>query len=122
MTWVPQIGFILIIILLLVPRRYLYNYRIANESIQIVIFKVIPVRRLLFNNISEIRKISRKEISWNPFESEKWGNRLFGDIVLVRKKSGLIKSLLITPDDADAFIKEAQKHIAQTDRRGTGDD
>lgn len=90
--------------------RYIYNYKISKNSIKIVLFGKIPLFRIPFSNIMEIRKISFKEALSNDeyFLALRFGNRMWGECVLIRKKKGLFKVILITPDKADEFISKVR--------------
>lgn len=95
--------------------RYVYNYKIRERSIEIKLFGKIPLKRILFNNIAEIRRTSYRETSpfkiAEMFSTLRFGNRIWGEIVLVRQKKGFIKIVLITPDNADVFIHEVQQRL-----------
>jgi hypothetical protein len=95
--------------------RLLYNYRISDDCVQVVLFNLVPLRRVPFSNIAEIKKVTRGEVSWNPFSVELWGNRLFGQVVLIRKKRGLVRAMLITPDNADSFVQDTEAHLTKTE-------
>lgn len=90
--------------------RYLYNYVIKDTGIVIALFGKIPLKHMNFNNIAEIRKTSYKE-TFSMVSALRFGNRIWGDIVLVRQKKGIIKTVLITPDNADKFILEVQHQL-----------
>jgi len=88
--------------------RYLYDYRISKTCIKIVLLAKIPLFRIPFSNIIEIRKISFKEGLGNDdsYSALKFGNRIWGEGVLIRRKKGLFKKVLITPDKPDEFISK----------------
>ena len=88
--------------------RYLYSYTISKDSIRVVLFGKIPLFRIPFSNIAEIRKISFKEalIDIEYFSTLRFGNRIWGDGVLIRRKEGFFKIIVITPDNADEFISK----------------
>ena len=99
--------------------RYVYNYRLKNKSIQLVLFKIIPIRNIYLKNIVEIKKSSFRFFweEFNPlknpllfFISEQWVNRFWGDRVVIHKK-GLTKFVFLSPDNADDFIGEAQEQM-----------
>ena len=95
--------------------RYAYNYKIREAGIEIALFGKIPMKRIHFNNIVEIRKTSFKETlpfkSAEMFSALRFGNRIWGEIVLVRQKEGITKIVLISPDNADGFIHEVQQRL-----------
>ena len=95
--------------------RYVYNYEIKETGVEIVLFGKIPLKRMDFNNIVEIRKTTYKETmpfkNAEMFSTLRFGNRIWGDIVLVRLKKGFVKAVLITPDNADRFINDVQQRL-----------
>lgn len=97
--------------------RYVYSYKIRESCIEIVLFGKIPLMRLHFNNIVEIKKTSFKEIlvvkSVEMFMALRLGNRILGEVVLVRQKKGLIRAIIITPDNADKFIQEVLQRLPE---------
>jgi len=73
---------------------------------------------IAISNIREIRECPPIEL-WKPTLVLKFGNRLWGDCVVIQKKSGLFRSVIITPDNPEEFIKsvqEAKQHV----QPGTG--
>ncbi len=119
--------FLLIFTILLVQftMRYIYNYQIRDTAIEIVLFGKIPIRRIPYNNIAEIRKLPFKVVlplSIEMFSALSFGNRVWGTGVLVRKKKGMIKQILITPDNPDRFIFETLQHLPKEADDGTVSD
>ncbi len=93
-----------------------HDYRLTDSSIEIVLFRQIPVRRISMRDIAEVRVVSWKETT--PFSqplsmyfAERWGNRLWGPMVLIRKKKGLSRRLIITPKDPQAFIRLIEERM-----------
>jgi hypothetical protein len=96
--------------------RYFYNYKISKDSIRIVLLEKITLFRISFSNIIEIKKISFKEALSNDeyFWALKFGNRIWGEGVLIRRKKGFLKMILITPDRADEFISKVERETQLT--------
>jgi hypothetical protein len=94
---------------------YLYNYKVRETCIEIALFGKVPLKRMKFNNITEIRKTSFKEtLPWKSSEmyfALRFGNRVWGNMVLVRQKKALIKTILISPDNPDRFIHEVLQRL-----------
>lgn len=95
--------------------RYVYNFKIKEYSIEVVLFGKIPMMRIHFNNIVEIKKTSYKEMMF--MISRLWPlkvlicNRIWGELILVRQKKGIFKVVFITTDDADGFIQEVLQRL-----------
>jgi hypothetical protein len=82
--------------------RYVYNYRITNFGIEIVMFSRFPLKRIAFSNISEI-KISSSLKEMLPFKAVAFGNRIWGQPVLVHQKKGIFRTIFITPDNSAIY-------------------
>ena len=66
--------------------------------------------RMPFTDIVEIRKMSFKEsLLANEFSTLRFGNRIWGDIILIRKSKGLFKNIMITPDNSEMFINDVNQ-------------
>ena len=113
------VGFIFLIIFTTLAfqlfERYVINYRIAKDSIQFVLFGKIPLIQIQLANIAEIRKVSFKEATFQRGIEGilvlRCGNRLWGQIILIRRKKGIFKTILITPDNADEFISKIRERM-----------
>ena len=95
--------------------RYIFNYRITNDSLQFVVFGKVPYMYIKLANIAEVRKVSFKEATFQKgIEGVlvlRCGNRLWGRGILIRRKKGIFKTILITPDNADEFISKIRERI-----------
>jgi hypothetical protein len=85
--------------------RYIYTYDIYDERVRVLLFSVVPI---FWVPISEIReaKYFYAHFFLRPFWALRFGNRLWGEGVILRKRRGLIRSIIITPEDARSFIEE----------------
>jgi hypothetical protein len=87
--------------------RLIYDYRLLDDGIGLVLFRSLNIWKIPYSEISDIRKVSwnkgtgRQDISWFAL---KLGNRLQGNFVLLRRKKGLLKEIHLTPRDADQFV------------------
>ncbi len=102
--------------------RYFFNYRIVKDSIQFVLFGKIPMIHIQLADIAEMRKVSFMEATFQKGIEGlfvlRCGNRLWGQIVLIRRKKGIFKRVLITPDNADEFISKIRERIERTSVSG----
>ena len=110
-----SIAFALIFVLIFVlcgqfVGQLFYTYRVRPDGIVILLFRLIPVWRFALTRIISIRVVRGRE-KWrilNPFTTLRLGNRLFGPAVLVEVTRGFtgLRAILLTPDDADSFVRE----------------
>ncbi|HET9554009.1 MAG TPA: hypothetical protein VFP50_13650 [Anaeromyxobacteraceae bacterium] len=98
--------------------RWLFAYRIGETRLEIALFRRIVVWRLPFDTIAGVRRVSFLETL--PFGSAdtlfavRLGNRVWGECVLITLKRGFPRAVLVSPDDADRFVSEARKKLAQS--------
>jgi hypothetical protein len=78
------------------------KYRITDTSIQFILFGNLPVWKSSFDDILDIQSISFGRMLIAP--SLHLMNRPFAQYVLVRKRRGLFRTAVITPDDAEKFV------------------
>lgn len=100
------IALAVLLVLLHFLGKYLYQYRIGEESIQIRLFCLIPIFTIAFKNITEVRKITFGEALWKVF-TLKWVNRIYSkEYVLIRWKGRIFSAIIISPKNTDAFVLE----------------
>lgn len=87
--------------------RFVYDYRIENRAIEIVLFHLVPIYRLPFEDIELIRKTSWSELGVGGI-TIRFGNRFAGQCVLIQKRNGWFRRIVITPNNADEFIGQVQ--------------
>jgi hypothetical protein len=85
--------------------RQICDYRIRNNSIEIIVFRGLPVWRIPFDNIESVDVKSWKDLSLNP-STIRLGNRLAGRYLLIEKKRGLFRYVAITPGNAEEFASK----------------
>ena len=90
--------------------RHVYNYRVTDRGVEIVLFGKLPIKRVPFNNIAEVR-VAPTVTEMLPFKGIAFGNRVWGRAVLVRQKRGLIRRLFITPDDPEQFVRKVREQL-----------
>lgn len=88
------------------------TYGLSPDGLQIRLLgiRIIDVQ---FDDIAEVRRVSFREslpLNLEMFTAIRFGNRVWGDIVLVKRKRGFFRRYLISPDDADDFIETIQRH------------
>ena len=88
--------------------RWVIRYRITKSHFEILAFG-FPIFNTAVTDILEVRKVPFRELlPWNNRESVNWcrfGNRLFGEGILVVRRKGLLKRFIITPDNPDTFLR-----------------
>jgi hypothetical protein len=91
--------------------RFLYSYRFADKSLDFMLFRFVPVVSISYVEITSARQIGFEDAI---FSGLWFANRVFGKIVIIRKKGGMFKSICITPDDADTFVSMIETRIRES--------
>ena len=108
---------VLMLFLVQTTGRYFYNYRIGRSGIDFLILGAFSSMRIGFRNIAEIKVASFEDLlfPWKlgTFFAVSAGNRVFGEIVLIRKRKGFSRVVLITPDNAEDFVRIVRERITQ---------
>ena len=111
-----SIAFICVIVLFLIFKGGLFIYRITETGIKIDFFGIIRIIHVSFEDIEEIYKGSFKDFfhaktfNYVPINLR---SRLFGQTVVVKKRKGIVRAILITPEDIDGFLSEIQRKITK---------
>ena len=92
----------------LLSLRFIYDYRVGNQAVGVVLFRVVPVYRLPFEQIEQIGKTSWKQLGIGGVGALRFDNRFTGQRVLIQKRTGLIRRVVITPDQPDEFISQVE--------------
>lgn len=111
-TILLAIGVGLFVLFYLNPIFPIYGYRLTETHLEVTLFRRIPVRRVAYAEIMYARRASWSEVlSADVLIAERLGNSIFGPMIVIRRKQGMLKSLIITPADPDGFMKALRAKI-----------
>ena len=80
------------------------RYRLTADSLLVEILG-IRVRRFRFDDIEAVHREG-------AFPHEAWGGWRFWNSVTVRRRSGFLRHVILTPDDPDRFVAELRGILA----------
>ena len=103
--FIAVIGVALILSLVIYGLPFVYGYRVVNHRIEIVLFHALPIYRIFFDDIELVQKTSWSELGLGGGVL-RFGNRFARQCVLIKRRTGLFRRVVITPADADTFINE----------------
>jgi hypothetical protein len=86
------------------------RYRVTGDAIEVDLLGR-RVRRIAFDDIEEV---SRR----GAFIHESWSGPRFWNAVTLRRRRGLFRHVIITPDDPDRFVESLARILAD---RASGD-
>jgi len=103
--WIGITAITLVLLAFLIPRRI--RYRIGKDSLEILLFG-LPVRCILLNNIDAV---SKKHTPW----AEQWWStwRPHRRRLLIRRRKGILKNVVITPKYRYQFKAELERAVSQ---------
>ncbi|MBI4169233.1 MAG: hypothetical protein HY510_04770 [Acidobacteria bacterium] len=81
------------------------RYRITGEALEVLVLGLVA-RRVLLTDIEEVHRRG-------AFVRESWCGLKFWNSVTIRRRSGLLRNFVISPDDPEAFaerLRESARH------------
>jgi hypothetical protein len=87
------------------------RYRVTGEAVEVLLLGH-RVRRIAFDDIEEV---SRR----GSFIHESWSGPRFWNAVTLRRRRGLFRHVIITPDDPDRFVDSLERILAERARGGS---
>jgi hypothetical protein len=89
--------------------RFLYSYAITQRYVEARLIGLIPFYRVRLRDIQDAKVIPFKDAYRfklrEIFTVFRCGNRLWGKgVVLIEKRGGVVRLILITPDDPREFV------------------
>jgi hypothetical protein len=91
--------------------RYILNYHLTEESLKIVLFGFISVLSVPYRDIAIVQLATFRDVI-NPWSSWRFGNRIVGTGVLIKKKKfGILYKLIVTPDDPTRFVSDVARRL-----------
>jgi hypothetical protein len=104
------VGFLIVaIVVLQFAGPYLYQYRLGDQRLEVKLFGLVPILVLYFSDISEAKVLSGSQL-FNPWGGVRFANRVFAvRPVQIRRKKGLLRSVILTPDDPESLVAEINR-------------
>ena len=95
--------------------RYVLSYRMADDSVQIILFGVISILKVPYCDIASVEILTFKN-ALRPSLAWRFGNRVVTkNAVLIRKrKYAIFYKIIITPDNAVLFASEVNRRLTAT--------
>lgn len=105
-------GLILAVLALAVfGARYLFDYRLSERGLYVVVLRWVPVKVLSLRRIAAVQRGPFDESfwRWGAFTNVRLGNRPGGEVVLVKTRGLPITGVVVTPADPDAFEQDLRR-------------
>lgn len=91
--------------------KFLIVYKFNHESLDVKVFG-FPFVEILYADIATVEEITFRQTLQPNFRMIRLVNRIVGNAIIVRKKSGL--RYMITPDDVPYFAGQLRARLAHT--------
>ncbi|HVN64507.1 MAG TPA: hypothetical protein VMT58_07700 [Candidatus Binataceae bacterium] len=88
--------------------RYVCQYRLNERGFEVLLFGGMPIVRIGLSEIIGVRVAPPAE-QYKPWVGFPSGNRLWGDCVVITKKRGFWRSVIVTPDDPTEFVNQLKE-------------
>jgi len=88
---------------ILLPR--VLRYRLTEDGVEMVLCGFFPMFYLPYEDIEDAHKASATEVIF----STKVINRVWGQFVILSRKTGLRRAILVSPDDVESFLRELRE-------------
>ena len=81
------------------------RYQLGEQGVEVLVGRW-PMRRIRYDDIESVR-------CGYTFWNEHWTARLdvWRTAVTIRRRSGIMRNFVITPDDPEAFVSELQRRL-----------
>ncbi len=106
-----------VVALALFGASYLFDYRLTDRGLYVVVVRLIPVKVLPLRKIAAVERGPFDESfwRWGAFTNVRLGNRPRGETVLVKTRGLPITGVVITPADPDAFERDLRRLLESRD-------
>ena len=82
---------------------YLWDFKVTEQGVEEYVLHAFRIRTIRFDQISDVRLMKRED--WFSVRPRQYaGNRIRSKSVLLTKKTGILKSIALTPADPEGFV------------------
>jgi hypothetical protein len=92
---------------------FIYGFRVKDRAVEVVLFKIVPIYRLSVDDIMLVEARSWLDFGITGFTALRMTNHFTLRGVLIQKRKGLFRHIVIAPDDPGAFVER----VAESQRR-----
>jgi hypothetical protein len=97
--------------LLLNPLALLYDVRLSEKGIEFLIFRIIVITTVAYENIEEVKLGEKILKQWAAYRFvNRWVAQRY---VITKKNSWFAKEVVVSPRNASNFIETLERHGIQ---------
>lgn len=82
-------------------------YSLDEGSVRLLLFGKWPIWELKASEVVDIRRANARDLLW----SKKATNRVFGSYVAIKTSSGMVRTILVTPGNAEEFVARSKRML-----------
>ena len=112
------LGLLIALALYLYSFRYIVRYSLQDGILRIKLFGSITVLKIPLSEIDDAEVITWKDVipgsrSFRPdfLFAERWGGYTIGKGVGIKKHTGLIRRVVISPEDPEGFAEQMKAQL-----------
>ena len=98
--------------------RFAFDYRLRPDRIEFVALRFFSIAHITFRDIAQIRKASWLDAMSPGVLS--LHNRFFCQWLMITRRRGLIRRIMITPGNADEFIEAVRNERSTVESTACG--
>jgi len=110
LTFIIQAMLVAAVVLLFVTATATIRYRITSAALEVLILGHVA-RRVRLSDIEEVHRRG-------ALVHESWSGPKFWNAVTIRRRSGLFRNFVISPDDPDRFLERLAEAARDADGAG----
>ena len=96
------------------PLFTVIEYWLTDAALEVTIFRAFHLGRVPYAEVLEVRRTRWSELFAQDLRwAESLGSSIFRPLVLIRRRSGRRKCVIITPAETDAFVATLRARAAQ---------
>jgi hypothetical protein len=104
---IAVLGFALVLVAVACGLHFIYGYRVTDRAVEVLLFHALPICRVPLHDIADIRTVHRNQLMFDLF-AFRFGNRFARHLILIQKRRGWFRRIVITPPDLDEFIEQVK--------------
>lgn len=98
---------------------FLWDFRVTERGVEEYVLSALRIRTIPFDQISAVRLMKKED--WLAVRPRQYaGNRLRSKSVLLTKKTGLLRSIALTPADPEGFVAKVGRGIESARETSSG--
>ncbi len=83
--------------------RYVLQYTLSSDSVSFLLFGRVPIYQIALDDIEDLTVCDATE-AYTPFAAFNARNRIWGNLLMLTKKDGLVRNIIFSPNEPDRYL------------------